>query len=214
MTTALADAERIRAAAERSGAIVFVGHLFLFHPAFLAALDLLPTLGTIRYLLCEGMNSNPRTDSSVLWDWLPHDLSIAGAIFDRDPDCVTTWSLAGGTTPRAALTKFQFDFVPVISTISWLSPVRRRQVTIACEKATLVFDDTAERRLTLHTGQGEMSYPGYSDELPLTRELAAFLQAIRSGEVSMNHLRTGVSIVRAIAAAEKSIALGGTSIAI
>ena len=81
MTTAPADAERIRNAAERSGAIVFVGHILLYHPAFLAALDLLPSLGTVRYLLCEGMNGNPRTDSSVLWDWLPHDLSIARAIF-------------------------------------------------------------------------------------------------------------------------------------
>src|SRR5258708_2350158 len=147
MATALADAERIREAAERSGALVFVGHLYLYHPAFHKTLDLLPTLGTIRYLLCEGMNSNSRTDSSVLWDWLPHDLSIARAIFDREPDNVTTWSLAGDTKPEAALTRFLFDGVPVVSAVSWLSPIRRRQVTIACEKATLIFDDTAERRL-------------------------------------------------------------------
>ena len=50
------------------GAIVFVGHIYLFHPAFLTALDLLPDLGPVRYVLCEGMNSNPRRDSSVLWD--------------------------------------------------------------------------------------------------------------------------------------------------
>jgi UDP-N-acetylglucosamine 3-dehydrogenase len=68
MTTALADAERIRNAAARSGAIVFVGHILLYHPAFLAALDLLPSLGAIRYLLCEGMNGSPRADLSMLWD--------------------------------------------------------------------------------------------------------------------------------------------------
>src|ERR1700704_6875527 len=38
MTTTVSDAERIRDAAERSGAVIFVGHIFLYHPAFLAAL--------------------------------------------------------------------------------------------------------------------------------------------------------------------------------
>jgi predicted dehydrogenase len=68
MATAVADAERLRDAAEQSGAIVFVGHIFLHHPAFLAALDLLPKLGRLRYLACEGVNDRPRRDSSVLWD--------------------------------------------------------------------------------------------------------------------------------------------------
>src|SRR4029079_18976719 len=51
MATSVSDAEQIRDAAGLSGAPVFVGHIFLFHAAFLAALELLPTLGTVRYLL-------------------------------------------------------------------------------------------------------------------------------------------------------------------
>ena len=62
MTTTLADAERIRQASERSGALVFVGHITPFHPAFAAALALLPSLGTVRYLLSEGMNGSARSD--------------------------------------------------------------------------------------------------------------------------------------------------------
>jgi len=214
MTTTVADAERIRDAAERTGAPVFVGHIFLFHPAFLAALALLPSLGAIRYLFCEGMNATIRTDSSVLWDWLPHDLSMARAIFGCDPDRVAAWSLAGGATPEAALAKFQFGGAPVVSTVSWLSPVRRRQLTIACESATLIFDDIAQRRLALHGREGELSYPAYSDERPLTREMAAFLQAVRSGRGDAQQIQAGVSIVRAVAAAEQSIALEGRSVAI
>jgi UDP-N-acetylglucosamine 3-dehydrogenase len=214
MTTALADAERIRDAAGRSGAIVFVGHILLYHPAFLAALDLLPSLGAIRYLLCEGMNGSPRADSSVLWDWLPHDLSIARAIFGRDPDSAAAWSLSGGETLAAALTKFQFGDVPVVSTVSWLSPVRRRRVTMGCESATLVFDDGAERRLALHGMHGELTYPAYSDALPLTQEMAAFLRAVRSGKADAAHIQTGISVVAAIAAAERSLALGGQSVVI
>jgi predicted dehydrogenase len=214
MTTTLADAERIREAAARSGALVFVGHLFLYHPAFLAALDLLPSLGALRHLRCEGMNGNPRTDSSVLWDWLPHDLSIARAIFRCEPASAAAWSLSGGTTPDAVLATFSFGGTPVVSTASWLLPVRRRQVTIACDEATLVFDDIAERRLALHRQNGVVTYPAYSDELPLTREMAAFVEAVRSGRADGDHIEAGVSIVRAIAAAEQSLARGGEPVAL
>jgi UDP-N-acetylglucosamine 3-dehydrogenase len=214
MATTVADAERIRNAAGRSGAVVFVGHIFLHHPAFLAALELLSSLGAIRYLLCEGMNSRPRVDSSVLWDWLPHDLAMASAIFSRNPDSVSAWSLAGGTKPEAAVSKFQFGDTPVISTISWLSPVRRRQLTIVCENATLIFDDKAERRLVLYGKGGEVTHPPYSDTLPLTQEMDAFLQAARSGRPDASQIETGTAIVRGIAAADESISLGGKLVTI
>lgn len=214
MTTSLADAERIGIAAKRSGAPVFVGHIFLYNPAFIAGLKLLPTLGPIRYLLCEGFSSSPRTDSSVLWDWLPHDLSIACKIFGRDPDRVAAWSLLGGLCPAAAVSKFEFGAIPIVSTISWFAPTRRKLVTVACEDGTLIFDDKAPQRLKLHGKTGQVSYPGYSDEPPLTRELGAFLQTVRSRLADFSHIEMGTSIVRAIAAAEESISMGGKSVTI
>jgi predicted dehydrogenase len=209
MTTNVADAERIIEAAKRCGTIVFVGHLYLYHPAFLCALDLLPKLGTIRHVLCTGMNENSRSDCSILWDWLPHDLSMAFAIFGGAPSKVTAWSLDGGTTPKAALTKFYFGDTPVISTISWLSPVRRRQMTIVGEKATLIFDNNAERTLSFYgKSEGEPYFPGYSNEFPLTRELRVFLEAVQFGTVDTSNVELGVHIARSIAAAEQSIELG------
>ena len=165
MATSVSDAERIRDASKRSGALVFVGHIFLYHPAFQAALELLPSLGVIHYLLCEGMNNSPRTDSSVLWDWLPHDLSMARAIFGCNPASVNTWSFTGGTKPEAAVSKFQYGDTPVISMISWLSQVRRKRMTVVCENATLVFDDKSERRLALYNKQDKLTYPAYSDRV-------------------------------------------------
>jgi predicted dehydrogenase len=214
MTTTVSDAERIRDAAKRSGTVVFLGHIFLYHAAFLVALELLPALGAIRYLLCEGMNNRPRTDSSVLWDWLPHDLSMARAIFCCDPGSVTAWTLSGGSKPTAALSKFQFGDTPVISTISWLSPMPLRRTTFVCEMGTLVFDDKAEQQLALYNTQGVISYPAYPHELPLRRELGAFLQAVRLGRTDASHIEMGTIIVRSIAAAEESMGLGGRLVTI
>jgi predicted dehydrogenase len=209
MAVTIADAERLRDAAHRSGAAIFLGHVRLHNPAFQALLELLPALGAVRYVLCEGMNNNARTDSSVLWDWLPHDLSTARAMFGRDAASVAAWNLSGLRHPQAAMTRFLFGGVPVISTVSWHAPLPRQQMTISAERGTLVFDDKADRKLALHGEGGAVSYPAYGDELPLTREMNAFLDMIRAGKSGGSHIDAGVTITRMIAAADVSVARGG-----
>jgi predicted dehydrogenase len=205
LATTIADAERVQEAAIRSKTIIHVGHIFLRHPAFIAALRLLPGLGPVRYALCEGMNNAPRTDSSVLWDHLPHDLSMARAIFGRDPDQIQAWHLAGATLPQAALAIFRYADTPLVSSVSWLSPVPKRRLTVVCQEATLVFDDKAQQRLLIRGEDGTTSAPDYSQDLPLTIEMHAFLEAIRSGRAEMAQCDLGVAIVRTIAAAEQSM---------
>lgn len=204
MATSVRDAERVCEVATRSGAPVFVGHIYLHHPAFLAALDLLPGLGTVRSLICEGANDRPRTDSSVLWDWLPHDLSMARVIFGQDADVVRAWKLCGDTQAEVAAAKFQFGDGGLVSFASWHSPIRVRRTTIVGTAGVLVFDDNADRKLVLQK-DGEVTYPSYVSELPLACEMEAFIHAVRSKQCDSSHLQVGMMVVRVIAAAERSM---------
>ena len=88
---------------------------------------------------------------------------------------------------------------------SWLSPSKRRHISVSAEKGTLVFDDTAARKLTLYDVTGEVSYPAYTADPPLTIELQAFCDTIRGGTQDRDHIGDGVAIVRAIAAAARSV---------
>lgn len=209
MATSVWDAERIRDAAVRSGAPVFVGHIYLYHPAFLAALALLPTLGSVRSLICEGANDRPRADSSVLWDWLPHDLSMARAIFGCNADRARAWKLLGDFRAEVAASEFRFGDAGVVSMMSWHSPVRTRRVTVVCEKAVLIFNDKADPQLVVRGNKGAVMYPAFPSEPPLTCEIGAFLQMVRSKKMDPAHLEVGAAIVRGIAAAERSINLDG-----
>lgn len=202
MTTSVADAERLREAALKSGALVSVGHIHLYNPAFLRMLEILPTLGSITSILCEGMNDKPRTDSSVVWDWLPHDLSMALAIFGKKPESVQAWA-AGKPLATLAITTYQFGTATLMSVMSWQFPTKHKMMTIAGEKGTILFDDTAEKKLTLKIGE-EISYPAYGKEMPLTQELRAFIDAIAQKSTSTQSLNTGVTIVKLIAAAEEA----------
>jgi predicted dehydrogenase len=114
---------------------------------------------------------------------------------------------------QAAVATFAFGNVPMISTVSWLSPIRRQTMTLEAENGTLVFDDKAERKLTVRQGHA-VSHPAYEKELPLTREMRLFTEAIRSGKPDHSQAAQGAAIVRMIAAAEDSISLGGAAVEI
>src|SRR6202012_4674267 len=111
--------------------------------------------------------------SSVLWDWLPHGLSMAQALFDVNPDSVQTWGIGAASRFHAAIARFEIAGLPFIANVSWMSPLKRHRMTIVGQDNSLTFDDTAERKLSLHDTRGT-SYPAYGQELPLTRELLAF----------------------------------------
>jgi predicted dehydrogenase len=217
MATNTTDAYRICAAAARGGGAVFVGHIHLHNPAFRALLELLPALGATRAVTCEGMNDRPRADASLLSDWLPHDLSMGLAVFGRFPDRVSAVALGGSPLAQAAVTTFHFGEAPMVSTMSWVSPVRRQTMTITGKNGTLSFDDKAEKKLMLRQEGiqgGTISHPAYDDELPLTRELRSFVDAIRAGSTDRSQAALGLTVVRMIAAAEDSLAQGGAVVKI
>jgi predicted dehydrogenase len=203
MATTMADAIRIREAALRSGAPVVVGHVHLYNPAFQAAKKLLPEVETVQAVFWEGMNHHPRTDSSVLWDWLPHGLSMVQTLFDANPGFAQAWGVGEASRFKAALAKFVIAGVPFTAHVSWISPVKRHRITILGNDNSLTFDDSAKRKLLLRNSRGT-SYPAYGEELPLTRELRAFIGVLRAGRLDTTQLEGEVAIVRAIAAAEES----------
>jgi predicted dehydrogenase len=203
MATTLADAIRVRDAALRSGAPVVVGHVQVHNPAFQAAKKLLPEVGPVQAVFWEGMNHQPRADSSVLWDWLPHGLSMAQALIGANPASAQAWGVGEPSRFTAAIARFVFAGVPFFANASWISPVKRHRMTIVGEEKTLTFDDTAQRKLSLHDSGGT-SYPAYAEEPPLTCELRAFIGGIGAGAAGPAPLEAEVAIVRAIGAAEES----------
>ena len=203
MATTVADALSIREAALRTGAPVVVGHVHLANPAFQAAKKLLPEVESVQAVFWEGMNHRPRTDSSVFWDWLPHGLSMVQTLFDANPCLAQAWGVGEEARFEAALAKFVVAGVPFTARFSWSSPVKRHRMTILGAENSLTFDDFSHRKLSLRNSSGT-SFPAYGEELPLTRELRAFIGMLSAGRLDTAQLDSEVAIVWAIAAAEES----------
>jgi predicted dehydrogenase len=212
MTTNSADAQRIRLAAERSGALVFVGHIHRFNPAFQALVALLPTIGSVRHVIARSMSDRQADTSGLLWEWLPHDLSMADLVFGGPPDRVSARAVNEAGSAAAAVT-LSFGAASMASIVGWRAPKRIQEFTVIGEHGSLAFNDRSERKL-IHQMDGRVVFPDYDPEPPLTRELSAFIAAIRAGSRDFGHLRLGSRIVAAIEAAEVSMARGGAWVSI
>ncbi len=214
MTTSVADAERIGRAASLSGAVVFVGHIQLFNPAFERLIELLPSIGSVRYVLYEGANDQAREGASVLWDWLPHGLTMAQAIFSVGPSSVRGWALGGAAPVQSALAKVQFGEGIFAAFVSWQSPRPRKLLTVVGAQGTFVFDDTADRKLALHRKGGEVEYPEYSPAAPLHQEMKAFLASVGGQACAAVGVEPATTVIRTIEAAERSLQSGGQEVAV
>lgn len=206
LTTSTDDARTIQKAALAHNTYVQVGHIHTHNPALLAMRDLLPQLGAINLASFEHLYALPRTDSSVLWDCLPHTLSIAYTLFGDAGGGARAWSLSKtseGLT-EGGVAMFQFGHTTVFSHMNWRSPEKKTSLTLFGEKGSLVLNDVApERKLSLYI-DGVISYPSYDTTLPLTREVEHFLSAIHEGRTSDPSLEVGVRIVENIERAESS----------
>lgn len=195
----VADAERSVKAAKDNGRVFMVGHVLRFHPAFetLKALIDNGELGEVRYIHSHRLGLGKfHTENDALWDLAPHDLSMILAITGTEPVEVRG--------EGAALLDNLSDFAHLHMRFpnglrghlfaSRLNPYRERRLTVVGTKAMAVFDDVEpwERKLAVYrhavwqdSGQwaftaNEPSYVTVGEGMPLTRELAHFIQCIET----------------------------------
>lgn len=212
MTTSLNDALELKALTKKSTSIVFIGHIYLYNPAFQKAKELTKTLGEIQYLELEGCDFGPiRKDLSALWDWGPHDISMSMEIMGT-PISVSAW---GKQRDMFFLClRFKNDVCAFIK-IGWLSPIKKRRMTIVGAKSSLVFDDTERQKIAIYqNGVSIDSYPQYRSEKPLLVQITEFIKCIQNKRQPKTDIENGLNVVRILHYIEKSLRQNGKEIKI
>jgi UDP-N-acetylglucosamine 3-dehydrogenase len=223
-TTSLSDALELQRLAKKKGGIVFVGHIHLYNPPFIKSQRLLTKLGKLGHLISVGKNLGPvRDDMSVMWDWLPHHLSMAMRVTGEIPQNVEA-SAVNLLHPHISnlydIAQVTFTFpsgITLFSSISWISPQKLNSFSIVGEEGIFVFDDAAKKKLAFHgmtqpDHKGEPEYFSYDTTPSLTAELSAFIKCIKLGKQPNSKLEDAVAIVRAIEIAHKAVGKGKISI--
>ena len=204
LTADLADAERL---ATRAADRLFVMDKWRYHPGIeaLAALARSGELGPVIGLRTTRVGwTNTQPDIDTAWHLAPHDLSIALEVLGHLP------------VPRAAVAEREEGRITGMTAVlggrPWftfeVSSRRRRSFREARlfggDAVAVLPDSYADHVVIQKAGPGAASPPELtkrpvSSELPLLRELRAFVEHVRGGPPPRSSVAEALAVVRTIA---------------
>jgi predicted dehydrogenase len=229
------DAERVVAAAARTGRVLLVGHLMLYHPAVehLQALIRQGELGRILYLYALRVNlGRLRRDENAMWSLAPHDVSVILHLLGEVPASV---SARGGSYLQPGVEDVAFVNMRFASGVlaqvqlSWLDPRKERRLTIVGSQKMAELDDVhpVEKIRIYDKGydvpptftdyaeylairQGDILIPRVAMTEPLEVECRHFLDCIARGATPRTDGTSALHVVRVLEAAQQSLEADGT----
>lgn len=227
--------ELIALAAER-GLTLMVGHTFEYNPAVEAVRQIVQSgeLGQIYYLNATRTNLGLlQPDINVMWDLGPHDISIMRFVLGVDAVKVNASGMVYINTSRGlhevVYMNMLFESGAMANLrLSWLSPVKRRRLTVVGSKKMLVYDDIAEHKVVIYDKGVEIpaysvteaefhaSYRHGAETIypvqwvePLAVECQHFLTSIATGTRPRSDGEDALRVIRVLETAQRSLLNGG-----
>lgn len=204
-----ADPEEAARIVEAAPDRVFVMDKWRYHPGveLLAEIARSGELGRVVGLRTTRIGWGNPHDVDAVWILAPHDLSIALEIFGSvpSPRSAVALSLDGeaegligllGDSPWHALE------------VSARSVERRREVALVCERGVAVLPHGYSGHVLLATDE-EPEKRAISTELPLLRELRAFVEHLDGGPPPRSSAQEGAEVVTTIAELRRLAGLPG-----
>jgi len=173
-----------------NNSLLFVGYIYLYNNFLDIIKDNLYKIGPINSIEFMGYNQKPRIDSSLFWDWLPHDLTIYNKLFDVMPNLVAAKNIILNDQILDAEAIFNNNGHIIISRLSSQRQAKR-SMTFEGQKGQIQFDD-GQRFLKIDLDDEKMQFDSLSYIPPLRTELAEFISAIqyRDKDIQFNVART------------------------
>jgi predicted dehydrogenase len=186
LTLSSKDASELARLSRESGHILYPAHIYAHNDSVkvLSEMANSKSLGDIRYVTCLRAGLGPvRADVNVLWDLVPHDLTILYSIGLHAPEAVraigSSFLQQGVEDVVFCTLQYPGGAVAHIQA-SWLDPYKIRRVTVVGSKQMALFDDVA-------TDDSLKIYERGVDILPTT-EYGEFKAQVRSGDVHIPHV--------------------------
>jgi predicted dehydrogenase len=147
MTETFEQAQRLVDEAERRGKVLHVDHTFVYTGAIQKMAEIVRAgdLGRIYYYDSIRINLGLfQRDVSVISDLAVHDFSILDHLFGQQPTAVTASGINHfpGTPENLAYVTLYYDSGMIAhANVSWLAPVKVRQILIGGSKKMVTYDD-------------------------------------------------------------------------
>lgn len=222
-----------------NGTVLFVGHVFLYHPAvrFIKGYIDSGLAGEVICLHSRRLNlGRARRDENCLWSLAPHDVSMMLYLLGEEPESVASSGISylrKGLEDMAFLTMYFGHGVMGQVHVSWLDPVKVRSLMVVGSERTLVFDDMSQDakvkifegepyavggggtdgyRVEPRSGHLPFEAPSIPTEEPLLAECRHFRDCVMGGLRPVTDGSEGLAVLRVLEAATASLKRGGTRV--
>ena len=198
-----------------------VGHLLLFHPAFIKIKELILNgdLGDIQYIYSNRLNLGSfRNDENVLWSFAPHDISLFNYFFNENPQEISSSGIdiLQKGIHDTSITSFKYSSGKMGHIfVSWLISKHR---FVVGSKGMIHFEDAGNKKPLIFYDKsvdlnsdiprsklGESREIEYGNELPLHEQLKYFISRIDDGEIEIANGEHAVEVMRVLDSATKSL---------
>ncbi len=236
LASTVEDAEALVALAKEHDRRLFVDHTFLYTPAVRKIQELVASgdIGDALYIDSVRVNLGLfQSDTNVLWDLAPHDLSIAQHVFGarpREVSAIGVRHVDGATENMAFVTlRYEGNLVAHLN-FNWLSPVKIRLTIIGGTRKMIVYDDLqtdekvkvydkgvdvapadleARRGVLVSYRSGDMWSPRLGNTEALAAAALEFAVSIAEGRAPLTDGVAGLNVVRVLTAAQTSMDRNG-----
>jgi len=228
LAATVASSRTIAAAARNAGVILTVGHIERFNPAIQELKRRLDEDqgGAVLQLRARRVGPFPHRirDVGVIHDLAPHDIDIMRFLLGQEPELVYGDARRHITTGFedlfAGMVRFSGGALGVLE-INWLTPTKRRELEVLCERGMFVVDYAAQslafyenyaasarEGAIASVTEGPMTrYPIASRE-PLRVELEAFRDAVICGGPPPVDAKAGIAALAVVEAFVQSAECG------
>ena len=214
--------------AKANNVVVCVGHLLLFHNAFLKMKALIDAgkIGKVQYIYSNRLNlGTVRTEENSLWSFAPHDISLFQYFTGSYPEKVIS---TGGAFLQphihdTTMTVLEYpNNVKGHVYVSWLHPFKEHRFVIVGSKGMLVYEDSTQEKELLFYEKGIDFVNGepikrdgptevvkYDKAPPLKEEISHFIDCIQTNQQdSRISAAAGSDVLEILELAQESLESG------
>lgn len=242
LATTTDDVSRLVDKADQLGLVLMAGHTFLYNDAVKKLKSLVDDgdLGNLYYLNSRRVNlGQVRSDVNAWWNLAPHDVSIF--LYLRDGQMPVSIQAGGSDFVQPGIEDVVFatltwaDGVVGHIHVSWLDPMKAREVTLVGSKKMVVYDDIDDRKIGVydkrveriprvgdemhfdggvdyrifHTS-GDVHYPRFEFREPLSNEMEHFINCVNTGAAPASGGQHAIDVTRLLVAGNESLKSGQT----
>jgi predicted dehydrogenase len=229
MTQTSNEAKALKTIAEEQKKILMVGHTFIYTDAIQKIKKIISKKSFGKFLYFDSTRINLgrlQADTNVIWDLAPHDLSILSWFFDSPPIIIQAQGsshISKNTIEIAHIFLTYKNNVTAHIHVSWLSPVKMRNILIGGSNQMIHYNDIEpsekikvyNKSVSLRQTEvtpflpayrsGSVYIPALRQQEGLHTQLLHFIQCIEKNKLPITHAGEGIKVVELLEAIDKAV---------